>query len=92
MSLPRLLRQRQAQADGVHVLLTLFVIVLFIGLAFAAYFLYKGKTTNVSNYQADSKPIVQEPSYTSHFGCNNVKIDEYYERKNNDTNINKAGH
>ncbi len=75
------LSNSEGQADGVHVLLTLFVLALFIALGFACYMLYQGKETNTSIYKADSKPFVQQPEYTSHFGCNNVHVDEYFERK-----------
>lgn len=50
----------KGQADGLHVALFLFVVVLVGVLGFMSYMLYKGKQTDISNYQADSKPVVSQ--------------------------------
>lgn len=64
------------------------LILVLMGTAGWVFYLYAHKPSESQIYQSGSKPIVQQPEYTSHFGCNNVKIDEFYEEKLHDRNVN----
>lgn len=64
------------------------VIIILLAAAGWVFYLYAHKPSESQIYQSGSKPIVQQPAYTSHFGCLNVKIDEYYERKLHDDVVN----
>lgn len=71
------LRQRKGQLAGYEAL----IIIVLLGAVGVMTYLYANKPSNASVYQNGSKPIVQQPMYDPHFGCVNVKAEEYYERK-----------
>lgn len=68
------------------------IILVLMGTSGWVFYLYAHKPSDSQIYQSGSKPIVQNPDYTSHFGCNNVRIEEYYERKLDANTINKVIH
>ena len=59
------------------------VILVLMGIAGWATYAYIHKPSMNNIYQAESKPIVQQPQYEPHFGCDNVKVTEYFERSSN---------
>lgn len=71
--LPMNLRQRKGQLAGWEALI---ILVLLAGLGVMTY-LYAQKPSQANVYQTGSKPIVQQPTYSPHFGCVDVKAQEF---------------
>lgn len=67
------------------------IIIVLLGTTGWVFYLYANKPSDSSIYQSGSKPFVQQPEYTSHFGCNNVKVDNYTEGLRNEY-LNKTLH
>ena len=59
------------------------IILVLMGSSAWMFYLYAHKPSDAQIYQAGSKPIVNQPEFTSHFGCNNPQVDYYFERSTN---------
>lgn len=63
------------------------LIIILMGSTGYMFYLYAHKPSQAQIFNKDSKANIQQPNYAPHFGCVNVKIEEY--RKGNNAEFNR---
>jgi hypothetical protein len=66
------------------------IIIILIGYSGYMTYLWAVKPSMNSVYNSGSNPNVHQPTYSPHFGCVNVKVDEEYEKRLQDVITNKT--
>lgn len=64
------------------------IILILIGYGGYMTYLWASKTTETKNFEKGSNAKLWQPE--AHWGCNNLKIDEYYGSKLNESITNKT--